>query len=198
MLDRILTPEQLIVISALSSGATMTEAAEEAGIHRNTIANWRRNQLPFQHALAEAQYDRALYYREQAEALVDQAFAAINQILADPKTPASVRLKAALALIQLATTPPPPKKQIELVFQSQPSQNLHNSAQPAPAAPKPPEPRRPVTQMQMPPIVHNSAQQPTRREHPKVGRNETCPCGSGQKYKRCCIDKHAASLANAA
>lgn len=24
----------------------------------------------------------------------------------------------------------------------------------------------------------------------KVGRNELCPCGSGKKYKRCCIDKH--------
>lgn len=25
-----------------------------------------------------------------------------------------------------------------------------------------------------------------RREGPKVGRNEPCPCGSGKKYKRCC------------
>ncbi len=24
-------------------------------------------------------------------------------------------------------------------------------------------------------------------EHPKVGRNEPCPCGSGKKYKKCCI-----------
>ncbi|MBI3189840.1 MAG: DUF1186 domain-containing protein, partial [Ignavibacteriales bacterium] len=23
-----------------------------------------------------------------------------------------------------------------------------------------------------------------------VGRNEPCPCGSGKKYKKCCIDKH--------
>lgn len=23
----------------------------------------------------------------------------------------------------------------------------------------------------------------------KVGRNEPCPCWSGKKYKRCCIDK---------
>jgi preprotein translocase subunit SecA len=23
------------------------------------------------------------------------------------------------------------------------------------------------------------------REHPKVGRNEPCPCGSGKKYKQC-------------
>jgi preprotein translocase subunit SecA len=25
-----------------------------------------------------------------------------------------------------------------------------------------------------------------RLEHPKVGRNEPCPCGSGKKYKKCC------------
>ena len=25
-----------------------------------------------------------------------------------------------------------------------------------------------------------------RRESPKVGRNDPCPCGSGKKYKRCC------------
>lgn len=25
----------------------------------------------------------------------------------------------------------------------------------------------------------------------KVGRNEPCPCGSGKKYKRCCLDKQA-------
>ena len=25
-----------------------------------------------------------------------------------------------------------------------------------------------------------------RREHPKVGRNDPCPCGSGKKFKKCC------------
>jgi len=25
-----------------------------------------------------------------------------------------------------------------------------------------------------------------RRESPKVGRNDPCPCGSGKKYKKCC------------
>jgi preprotein translocase subunit SecA len=24
-----------------------------------------------------------------------------------------------------------------------------------------------------------------RREEPKVGRNDPCPCGSGKKYKKC-------------
>ena len=27
---------------------------------------------------------------------------------------------------------------------------------------------------------------PLRRQTPKVGRNEPCPCGSGRKYKHCC------------
>jgi hypothetical protein len=26
------------------------------------------------------------------------------------------------------------------------------------------------------------------RGHTKVGRNDPCPCGSGKKYKKCCID----------
>lgn len=31
-----------------------------------------------------------------------------------------------------------------------------------------------------------SAAQPIRRDAPKVGRNDPCPCGSGKKYKKCC------------
>jgi len=27
--------------------------------------------------------------------------------------------------------------------------------------------------------------EPVKREEPKVGRNEPCPCGSGKKYKKC-------------
>jgi len=30
---------------------------------------------------------------------------------------------------------------------------------------------------------------PFKREVPKVGRNEPCPCGSGKKYKKCCLKK---------
>ena len=28
-----------------------------------------------------------------------------------------------------------------------------------------------------------------KRERPKVGRNDPCPCGSGKKYKNCCMKK---------
>jgi uncharacterized protein YecA (UPF0149 family) len=30
---------------------------------------------------------------------------------------------------------------------------------------------------------------PFRKEAPKVGRNDPCPCGSGKKYKRWCLGK---------
>jgi hypothetical protein len=30
---------------------------------------------------------------------------------------------------------------------------------------------------------------PFKRDLPKVGRNDPCPCGSGKKYKKCCLNK---------
>jgi Tfp pilus assembly protein PilF len=32
----------------------------------------------------------------------------------------------------------------------------------------------------------------------KIGRNDPCPCGSGKKYKRCCLSKHEAAAAERA
>jgi len=32
----------------------------------------------------------------------------------------------------------------------------------------------------------SSSRAPVRRDTPKVGRNDECPCGSGKKYKKCC------------
>lgn len=33
---------------------------------------------------------------------------------------------------------------------------------------------------------YEQSQQTVRREGPKVGRNDPCPCGSGRKFKKCC------------
>jgi len=33
--------------------------------------------------------------------------------------------------------------------------------------------------------VRSPSSIPGRTKSPKVGRNEPCPCGSGQKYKKC-------------
>ena len=34
-----------------------------------------------------------------------------------------------------------------------------------------------------------AVKKPTRRTEAKVGRNDQCPCGSGKKFKQCCISK---------
>ena len=36
------------------------------------------------------------------------------------------------------------------------------------------------------PVQQPSAPVTVKREDPKVGRNDPCPCGSGRKYKKCC------------
>jgi SEC-C motif-containing protein len=38
---------------------------------------------------------------------------------------------------------------------------------------------------------------PKRRDEPKIGRNDPCPCGSGQKFKKCCALKPSAAEAEA-
>jgi uncharacterized protein YecA (UPF0149 family) len=34
-----------------------------------------------------------------------------------------------------------------------------------------------------------SALMPSVNTEPKIGRNDPCPCGSGKKYKKCCMNK---------
>jgi hypothetical protein len=34
--------------------------------------------------------------------------------------------------------------------------------------------------------IGQDATMPIRRESPKIGRNDPCPCGNGKKYKKCC------------
>ncbi|MBK8289516.1 MAG: UPF0149 family protein [Cellvibrionales bacterium] len=37
-------------------------------------------------------------------------------------------------------------------------------------------------------MLEEENQEPYRREQPKIGRNDICFCGSGKKYKNCCIN----------
>jgi len=193
MFDHGLSPKQVHVIDALSSGATLTDAAAQAGVHRNTIALWRRNLLDFQRELANAQYDRALCFREKSEALADLAIDALRRALTDEKTPAGTRVRAALAILKTISTPPEPKTQLALDIEkirTSPEVQVIDEDQFEPAS------DGPGIKAQ---DVHNSAQcepvQTIRRDHPKVGRNDACPCGSGLKYKRCCLHKPAAAAA---
>jgi hypothetical protein len=128
-----LTPAQQRVLALLSAGSTANAAAQAVGVHRNTVGNWGRSSV-FRDALIQARRDHDLAWRQQAASLTFQATGAIQAILADPQTPAAVRLQAALGV---------------------------RGRQPA----KVPVPRPGVS----------------------TGRNQLCPCGSGRKFKRCCM-----------
>src|SRR5271166_5969437 len=109
MFDEALSPQQLQVINALSEGMNSTGAAALAGVHRNTIANWRRNSLFFREALVDAQYDRALLFREQVEEMLELAFGTLDAILTDPKASPSVRLKRQCSSSRRPPHPLPPE-----------------------------------------------------------------------------------------
>lgn len=38
-------------------------------------------------------------------------------------------------------------------------------------------------------IPIDGLEEPVKRSQPKAGRNDPCPCGSGKKYKKCCLKK---------
>ena len=56
---------------------------------------------------------------------------------------------------------------------------------PLPAAPTPTQPAPAPVAPPPPPPVSTEAVAPFVRGERKVGRNESCPCGSGKKYKHC-------------
>ena len=81
--------------------------------------------------------------------------------------------------------PLPEKMRMRSVFGSLPQKMVHDefsglSAR-AQAAPPPAESERGE-----PPQQERQSVETYRKDAPKVGRNDPCPCGSGKKYKKCC------------
>jgi len=175
-----LTATKEPVLALIAAGFTTAAAAEKAGIHRNTVTNWL-HQNDFRSALERARSDKALLYQDQAEALAAEALAAealaaLRAIIADPAVPPAVRVKAAIAMLDRAASLPP----LAAVPDVQPSLPVlkccQKNAQPSP----PVQPSTPLAS----PLLDT-----------KIGRNQSCPCGSGIKFKRCCLSRtgiHAA------
>jgi transposase-like protein len=148
-----LTPVQEIVIAAITGGATMKAAAEAASVHRNTISYWRQTSLAFRDALGHAQYDKAIFIREEAECRVTEAFAVIHTILTKPDASDTARLNAAKYIIEKASTPPPPPPEATYSLAEKP-EIMHSNAQSgfeSPTVSAPPEPDKPE-------IAHSNAQ----------------------------------------
>jgi hypothetical protein len=126
-----LTDPQLKVLNDLVNGISISEAAKAAGLHRNTITNWRRHNTEFASVLSEALEERALHYREELESLTLKAIRVLRTILHDPEASPSLRFRAAQTVLRL-TTPSPAAPKTEIP---------HKPAQPQPVR-RPVEPGR--------------------------------------------------------
>jgi hypothetical protein len=168
------------VLSLLADGSAILAAADAAGVHRNTIHNWRRTSPPFQTACEALARERSLQWRDEIHSLAPAAIDTLRKTLTGPATAPGLRLRAALAVLKHVTAPLP--------------EPPAGDPTPEPVdSPEPPAETNPPAEPVQKNFVHNSAQPaapvPYHRPTPKTGRNEPCPCGSGLKFKRCCLDQ---------
>ena len=165
-----LSPLQVQVVAALADGRSVTRAAAAAGIHRTTIHKWIRTSAEFRKAVDEARDYFYSQINDQLNELSTVSLDTLRQLLTGPDTPPSVRLQAALAVLERPglrqpgwQVPEPPIGRI-----------LGRFPEPEDCEPDP-------LDLEMPPASEPRA--------PSIStstpRNEPCPCGSGLKYKRC-------------
>ena len=95
-----LSPVQVQVALSLASGESLTAAAQSAGVGRTTVYDWINNEdSPFSAALREAKAEYIQTVRDQIRDLAKKSLATIAAILDDAQASPSVRLKAALAVL---------------------------------------------------------------------------------------------------
>ncbi len=176
-----LSPVQQKVLTLLASGAPLSHAAEAAGVSRQTIYNWQNSTPAFAQSLQEALAEYTENLKDKLQLLSAKALDALLQIIDDPKAPYGVRLRAALTILKRPTSPfargwnlPVPldanaqQLQDELDY-LQASEKHYRLTKLDTISQRQPEP---------------AAQQAS--PNPQTPRSAPCPCGSGEKYKRCC------------
>jgi len=201
----LLSPVQRQVVDAIATGATITAAASSAGVHRNTVTNWLA--LPFfRAALQQAHIDQELCWREQAEMRARHAFQVMDEILANPNASPTVRRGIAKDYVEWASCPlalpqvqSPSRAEDEASAEDEVLDDDEPGAEDGPVEDENPSEMHisahPGTKPAPGPGDQGS---PVHREGPKIGRNDQCPCGSGRKFKRCCLGKTSAEPDSAA
>ena len=160
-----LTAIQNDILERLASGQSVTRAAEACGIHRTTVHHWKRTNPEFAEAYQDAKEDAIDEHRAACHPHAGSSLDTMVKLMEDPKTPASVRLKVALYILNGAMTPS--------IFASKPVQTRATTAHSS---------------------LFSTSVKPVEKPQP-TGRNELCPCGSLKKYKVCCLNKKAQTVA---
>ena len=174
-----LSPVQAQVIAALAQGRTVTAAAQDAGLHRNTIYNWL-HEPAFQTAADEAQREYVGILSDGMRELAARAVETLRNLLDDPNTPPPVRLRTALAVLERPHFPhrgwhlpvriedPREQQVVDNLVEIKADYDAMRMTEAMEASEKRKQPA------EAPPSA------------PPTARNAPCPCGSGLKFKRCC------------
>ncbi len=195
-----LSPIQQQVLQLLATGLSVSAAADTAGVHRNTIANWRRNSPGFIREYNALFYEQSLLWRDGLQALTGQALETIRLIMANGSNAPGVRLRAALGVVDrvaaLPVPPPdtPPDNVIAMPTPTQPAETeAANEADAAANNLTVPLPAEPLKTKKL----AQSRTIPTPIRGPKSAarhaRNQPCSCGSTLKFKNCCLRKAIAA-----
>jgi len=198
-----LTSIQLEAIQALSSGLSVTAAADALGIHRTTVHHWARTIPEFRNTLDAVKQARVDSTRDAMNSLAAPSIAILRNVIEDESASPSLRVRTALAVVKFATTPEktslPQTRRDDLDLFAvgylagyraahQPAEsgdNLafdqdHNQIDPEPAL---------EDDIHRNSSFSSHVDEPDEAPHDtryQTPRNALCPCGSGNKYKRCC------------
>jgi preprotein translocase subunit SecA len=164
-----------VIKDAYNRKASMEHAEALRGLERFVILNavdrlWQEH-LYAMDGLREAVYLRAFAQKDPLVEYKNEAFAMFGELMDNIKLEVLSNLFRSTTNLQafetLLRSLPQNLIQADIPGLSRPEQS-------APLAAKGDEPQTPKIEL------------PIRRELPKVGRNDPCPCGSGKKFKNCC------------
>jgi AcrR family transcriptional regulator len=94
-----LTPAQDRAVAALAGGATITAAAEAAGVSRPTVYAWLDGSPEFVAELNRVRAEARSAIRAELQRVATSAVATLRELVESPKIPSAIRLRAALAVL---------------------------------------------------------------------------------------------------
>ena len=101
-----LSPQQVVAVEQLSIGATVTYAAEAAGVSRETVHRWSREDFAFKAAVNGARRDLQDAMERRLLAIAERAMANVAEAVENANLNVSVTLLKGLGV--LAGTSPRP------------------------------------------------------------------------------------------
>jgi hypothetical protein len=89
-------------VEAIASGADLAAASDAAGVDRETLRGWLDGDAEFIASLNRAKLERVDRLRSEVRGLASEAVATLRTLISGPEIPPPVRLRAALAILEVA------------------------------------------------------------------------------------------------